>query len=39
MVEMMEEVTAAARSIKNLANTLQRDPESVLFGRPRSGGR
>lgn len=39
LVEMMEEVTAAARSVKNLANTLQRDPESVLFGRTRSGGR
>lgn len=39
LIEMMEEVTAAARSVKGLANTLQRDPESVLFGRPRSGGR
>lgn len=39
MIEMMEEVTAAARSVKSLANTLHRDPESVLFGRPKSGGR
>lgn len=39
LVQMMKEVTAAARAVKGLANTLERDPESVLFGRTRSGGR
>ncbi len=39
LIEMMQEVTAAARSVRTLANTLQRDPESVLFGKTRSGGR
>lgn len=39
LIETMQEVKAAARSIRSLANTLQRDPESVLFGKPRGGDR
>ncbi len=39
LIEMMQEVTAAARAVRGLANTLQRDPESMLFGKTRSGGR
>lgn len=37
LVAMMREITAAARSVRSLANTLERDPESVLFGKTRSG--
>lgn len=36
LVTMMREITATARSIRSLANTLERDPESLLFGRQRS---
>ncbi len=36
LIAMMRELTAAARSVRSLANTLERDPESVLFGRSRS---
>lgn len=36
LVTMMREITATARSIRSLANTLERDPESLLFGKQRS---
>ena len=39
LIETMQEIKAAARSIRGLANTLQRDPESVLFGKPTGGDR
>jgi paraquat-inducible protein B len=36
LVTMMREITATARSIRSLANTLERDPGSLLFGKQRS---
>lgn len=36
LVTMMREITATARSVRSLANTLERDPGSLLFGRQRS---
>ena len=38
MSTAMREVTAAARSMRNLSDTIARDPNSLLFGRARPGG-
>jgi paraquat-inducible protein B len=35
----LEELTAAARSIRVLARYLERNPDALLFGKSRSGGR
>lgn len=38
MANALREVTAAARSMRNLTDTIARDPNSLLFGRTRPGG-
>jgi paraquat-inducible protein B len=38
MSTALREVTAAARSMRNLSDTIARDPNSLLFGRTRPGG-
>jgi paraquat-inducible protein B len=38
MSTALREVTAAARSMRNLTDTIARDPNSLLFGRTRPGG-
>ena len=38
MSNALREVTAAARSMRNLSDTIARDPNSLLFGRTRPGG-
>jgi paraquat-inducible protein B len=38
MSSALREVTAAARSMRNLTDTIARDPNSLLFGRTRPGG-
>lgn len=38
MSTALRELTAAARSMRNLSDTIARDPNSLLFGRARPGG-
>lgn len=38
MSNALREITAAARSMRNLSDTIARDPNSLLFGRTRPGG-
>lgn len=38
MSTALRELTAAARSMRNLSDTIARDPNSLLFGRTRPGG-
>ncbi|HSO43356.1 MAG TPA: hypothetical protein VLR47_11070, partial [Rhodospirillales bacterium] len=38
MANALREVTAAARSLRNLTDVIARDPNSLLFGRTRPGG-
>jgi hypothetical protein len=36
-VNALREVGAAAQSLRTLANTLERTPNAVVFGRPQQG--
>lgn len=38
LVNALREVSGAARSLKSLADTLERNPDALLFGRRQSGG-
>lgn len=38
LVNALREVSAAARSLKSLADTLERNPDALLFGRRKPGG-
>jgi paraquat-inducible protein B len=39
LVTALREVSGAARSLRSLANALERNPNSLLFGRQAPGGR
>ena len=38
VVNALRETAAAARSLRDLTDQLQRNPNALLFGRPASGG-
>ena len=37
-VEMAEELTETARSIRTFVDLLERNPDALIFGKPRPGG-